>query len=98
LRSALSVKAFEKQIVVMQDLEIDAPKTREMATLLGNLGLSAKVLILLPESNDVVEKAARNLPAVTTLRASYLNIRDLLTHDHVVMPLESLHVVEGILG
>ena len=56
------------------------------------------LLILLPQRNKEVEDSARNLPDVTTLRASYLNVRDLLVHDHVVIPLESLSVVESILG
>lgn len=98
LRSALSAKAGEGQIVVLDALSMDAPKTKEMARVLDNLGLGAKVLILLPEGNEAVEKSAHNLPRVNTLRASYLNVRDLLVHDHVVMPQGALQVVESILG
>ena len=98
LRSALSVKAGGEQIVVLQGLDIEAPKTREMVAVLKNLGLNDRVLLLLPERNEAVEKSARNLPAVKTLRASYLNVRDVLDCDHVVMPLGALQVVESILG
>jgi len=98
LRSALSVKAMENQIVVLDELEMEAPRTREMVTVLGNLGLDRRVLILLPERDETVEKSARNLPQVKTLRASYLNIRDLLGYDHVLMPMGALQVVENILG
>ena len=98
LRSALSVKAMENQIVVLDELEMEAPRTREMVTVLGNLGLDRRVLILLPERDEAVEKSARNLPQVKTLRASYLNIRDLLGYDHVLMPMGALQVVENILG
>jgi large subunit ribosomal protein L4 len=98
LRSALSVKASENQIVVLDELVIESHKTREMAAVLGNLGLDQRVLILLPERNESVENSARNMPRVKTLRASYLNIRDLFQYDHVVMPLDALQVIEGILG
>ncbi|NIV31182.1 MAG: 50S ribosomal protein L4 [Anaerolineae bacterium] len=98
LRSALSVKAIEGQIVVLDVLEMEAPKTKEMAAVLGNLGLDQRVLILLPEQNEPVEKSARNLPQVKTLRASYLNVRDLLGYDQLVVPLGALQVIESIVG
>ena len=98
LRSALSAKAIEDRIIVLDALEMEVSKTREMMAVLRNLGLDSRVLILLADRNETVEKSVRNLPHVRTLRASYLNVRDLLGYDHVVMPLGALHVVEDILG
>jgi large subunit ribosomal protein L4 len=98
LRSALSAKAMENQIIVLDELEMEAPKTSEMVALLGSLGLGQRVLVLLPERNELVEKSVRNLPQAKVLRASYLNIRDLLGHDHVLVPLGALQVIESILG
>jgi large subunit ribosomal protein L4 len=98
LRSALSVKASENQIIVVDSVEIQKPRTREMVATLENLGLSRRVLILVPEKDDAVEKSARNLSNVETLRADYLNVRDLLRYEHLVMALGSLQVVESILG
>lgn len=99
LRSALSVKAAAQQIVVVDALQMATPKTKEMVQVLQNLAVSGgKVLILLPERNEAVERSARNLSTVQTLRASYLNIRDLLGADHVVMPLDALKVVDTILA
>ncbi len=98
LRSARSAKAVENQIVVLDVLEMEAPKTKKMVAVLGNLGLDRRVLILLPERNEPVEKSARNLPQVKTVRASYLSVRDLLGYDHVLMPLGALQVIENILG
>ena len=66
--------------------------------MLKNLGLDQLELILLPERNELIEKSARNLPQVKTLRASYLNIRDLLKYDYVLMPIDALQVIETILG
>ncbi|MDY7076815.1 MAG: 50S ribosomal protein L4 [Chloroflexota bacterium] len=98
LRSALSAKAAENQVVVLDALEMEVPKTKEMVAMLSSLGLDDRVLILLSERNESVEKSARNLPQVKTLRASYLNIRDLLGYDHVLVPMDALRVVESILG
>ncbi len=97
-RSALSVKAQDGQIVVLDALKVGAPKTREMIDLLDRLGLEGSVLIMLPEKNENVERSARNLSAVKTLRAAYLNVRDLLGYDTLLMPQGSLEVIEGILG
>jgi len=99
LRSALSAKAMENQVFVVDKLEMEVPKTKDMVAVLGSLGLHDQgVLVLLPEKNEPVEKSARNLPKVKTLQASYLNIRDLLGYDHVLMPLDALQVVESMLG
>jgi large subunit ribosomal protein L4 len=105
-RSALTVKAQGEQIVVVDAFDPDVlspqgtPKTREMAVALQRLGLEGSVLVMLANADEAsaVEPAARNLPDVRTVRASYLNIRDLLGYDTVLMSLDSLHVIEGILG
>lgn len=97
-RSALTVKAQDDQIVVLDGLDMSSPKTREMRAIIERLGLEGSVLIMLPEKNENAERSARNLPQVKTLRASYLNIRDLLGYDYVVVPRGSLQVIESILG
>jgi large subunit ribosomal protein L4 len=98
LRSALSVKAGQQQIVVVDHLELPEPKTREMREVLTRLNVGENALILLPGRNEMVEKSVRNLPKVKALHASYLNIRDLLQYEKVVMPLGALQVIESILG
>jgi large subunit ribosomal protein L4 len=97
-KSALSVKVRERQIIVLDDLRMPAPKTREMVSILEALAVDSSALILLPESNFNVEKSVNNLPDVKTLRAHYLNIRDLLGYDYLLMPLGALEVIESILG
>jgi large subunit ribosomal protein L4 len=97
-RSALSVKAKERQIIVLDDLRMPVPKTREMVSMLEALAVDSSALILLPEKNVNVEKSANNLPHVKTLRANYLNIRDLLGYDYLLVPLGALEVIEIILG
>jgi large subunit ribosomal protein L4 len=97
-RSALSVKAQQGQIVVLDAFRMEMPKTREMEIVLDRLNVDSSALILLPQRNENVEKSARNIPDVKTLRTSYLNVRDLLNYDYLVMPLAALEVIEGILG
>jgi large subunit ribosomal protein L4 len=98
LRSALSVKAAEGQIRVVEDLKLDAPKTHEMENILSGLQIQASALIVLPESNPTVQKSAANIPDVKTLRATYLNVRDLIGYDFLVLPLSAVKVIEGYLG
>ncbi len=98
LRSALSAKAAEAEIIVLDELVFDEPKTVEILQLLDDLKVDGSVIILLPERNENVEKSARNLRDVKTLRANYLNIRDLLGYDYVIMPKDSILLIESFLG
>lgn len=98
LRSALSVKAAEERIIVLDELAMAQPKTQAFADFLGQLNVEDSALVLVAERNETVEKSARNLPNVKMLRASYLNIRDLLRYDTVLIPLDSLQVIQSMLG
>jgi large subunit ribosomal protein L4 len=98
LRSALSAKVAEGQVRVVEDLKLESPKTREMENILGNLQIQSSALIVLPESNPIVQKSAANIPDVKTLHAHYLNVRDLLNYDMLVLPLGAVKVIEGYLG
>jgi large subunit ribosomal protein L4 len=98
LRSALSAKAAAEQVVVLDQLVFDEPKTVEMLQLLDNLDIGGSAVVLLPERNENVEKSARNLEDVKTLRANYLNIRDLLGHNYVIMTKDTMSVIESFLG
>jgi large subunit ribosomal protein L4 len=97
LRSALSQKAADQQIVVVDKLDIASPKTKDFAAAMQALGVT-KGLVLLPGRREAVEKSAKNLPYVKTLHASYLNIRDIFKYDQLVMPLDALEVIKAWLG
>ena len=100
LRSALTAKAAESGLVVVDELVLPEPKTRLMAQALNVLVGDATVLILVAEKGaeyDVVARSSNNLPDVRLLMASYLNIRDLLSYDKVVMPLKALDVLKSFL-
>lgn len=98
LRAALSAKAQEGQIVVLDTVEMETPKTKTMIDALERLGVDGSALLLLPERNEAVERAAGNLSQVKILNANYLNVRDLLLYDKILMPVDALQVVERILG
>lgn len=98
LRSALSVKAGNGDVIVLEELHMEVPKTREMAALLDRFRDGESALLLLVERDENVEKSARNLSDVKTLRANYLNIRDLLGYDKIVLAMDALDLVNGFLG
>ena len=98
LRSALSAKAADDGIVLVDKLEMKAPKTRDMVDTLHNLVGDSSALVLLAAANDNVELSVRNLVDAEYLRASYLNVRDLLKFDKVIMPLDALEHITGWLG
>ncbi|NMA13035.1 MAG: 50S ribosomal protein L4 [Chloroflexi bacterium] len=100
LRSALSVKAGDSEIIVIDDLKLDEPKTRLMVAALNALVGENTALILIPdkESNEEVIRATNNIPYAKVLLANYLNIRDLLRFDKVVMPVAAIETINAYLG
>jgi large subunit ribosomal protein L4 len=99
LRCALSEKASDLEIVVVDEIVFDEPKTKRICDILRILAPDAKkYLVLVSDGNDYLVKSVRNLSDAATLHASYLNINDLATCDKVVMPLAALEVIKSYLG
>lgn len=100
LRSALSVKASDSEIVVIDELKLDEPKTRLMVNALNALVGDDTALILIPdkESNTEIIRATNNIPDAKILLANYLNIRDLLRFDKVVLPVAAIDTISSYLG
>jgi large subunit ribosomal protein L4 len=98
LRSALSAKAGNGDIIVLDKLEMNRTKTKDMVEILDILIGENSVLILISERNENVELSARNIPDVKTLHASYLNIRDVLGYHKLVIPLDAMDLLQGFLG
>ena len=101
LRSALSAKAAEKSVVVVDELVLSEPKTRLMAQALNLLVGDATVLVLLAgkdASYETTVRSTKNLPDAKLLMANYLNIRDILGYDKLVMPLKALDVIKSYLA
>lgn len=101
LRSALSAKAADAGVVLVDDLKLEETKTRVMATTISKLVGKSTALIVMPakdKSYDAVMRSADNLADTKVLLASYLNIRDLLGFDKVILPVKSLDTLVAHLG
>jgi large subunit ribosomal protein L4 len=100
LCSALSVKAMDNGIVVVDALVLSEPKTRLMDKALNLLVGNASALVLIPENNtyEPIIRSTNNLPNAKTMLSNYLNIRDLLRYDKVVMPVAVLENITEHLG
>jgi len=100
LRSALSVKAAEESVVVVDELALSEPKTRLMAQALNSLVGDASALVLIPEKTayELVIRSTNNIPDAKVMLTGYINIRDLLSFDKLVLPLSALDAIKAHLG
>ncbi len=101
LRSALSVKVAGEDVVLVEGMQMDAPRTKEFAEAIEKLVGDASTLLLVPASKGDFENvvlSAKNLATLKVLNANYLNVRDLLGYDKIVLPVEALDVISGYLG
>lgn len=100
LRAALSVKAAEECIVVVDELKVLEPKTRLMAGAISTLVGNSSALLLIPatESYEAVVRSTSNIPDAKVLNANYLNIRDLMVFEKVIMPVSALELIKANLG
>lgn len=101
LRSALSVKAAESSIVVVDDLDLPEARTRAMADALVNLVGKSTALVLMPAKDQTYEtiiRSANNIETAKVMLASYLNVRDLLNFDKIVLPLKTVDALVAHLG
>jgi len=98
-KSALSYKAQENAIVVVEDFTMDAPKTKEFVDITKNLKVDGKkVLLLMPEANKNVYMSARNLQRAEVLEAQNVNTYKILDADVLVVTENSLKTIDAILG
>lgn len=98
IRSALTACLRDDQLIFVDDLTMSAPKTKEMNRVLRALAGESSTLVLVAERDENVQRSVNNIEGAKTLRASYLNIRDLLTFDKVIVPLAALDVIKRIWG
>jgi hypothetical protein len=93
IRSALSDKAANGRILLMERIEIDAPRTKDMKALLSNLPVTRTVLLLLPARDENVILSARNIPAIRLGHVDSTNVIELLKYDHLLMTLETARIL-----
>jgi len=99
VRSALSAKQAAGEIRFVDTIVLDAIRTKAVVELLNAFDLGkGKILIVLPEKNEILSRSANNLPNVKTLNAMYLNVIDLLKYDYVLMPQNALDKISAWLG
>ncbi|CUS25794.1 50S ribosomal protein L4 [Paucilactobacillus oligofermentans DSM 15707 = LMG 22743] len=98
MKSVLSQKVIDNGLVVVDSLKLDAPKTKDFAAVLNNLKVSEKTLLVLDESSENVELSARNLPNVTVVSASGVNILNVVNNTKLVITQAALSQVEEVLA
>ena len=95
LKSALSAKAAEGAIVVVDELKLDAIKTKPVKQFLDAAGVT-KAVVITPEVNDVVVKSARNIPGVVTTTAKILSVYDIVNAKQLVIDKAALAIIEEV--
>lgn len=99
IRCALSALARDNQLVFVDSLTLEAPKTRTMRQILDALvGKDGKALVLMAARNENVERSIHNLEGAHVIRVNYLNMRDLLRYPKVIVPLDALEVIQNLWG
>lgn len=96
LKSALSAKAAAGNIIVVDDLNMDAIKTKEFKNFLTAVGVDRKALIVTPEVRETIVKSARNIPGIQTTTAKILSVYDILNAQRFVVDKNALAVIEEV--
>ena len=96
IKSLLSSKVLENELVVVDALDLKEIKTNSMVKALGNLNVEGKALILLPEKNENVQKSSRNIEGVKTTLVNTINVYDLLKYNKLVVTLDTVKKLEEV--
>ena len=96
IQSAFSAKALAGDILVLDTLDFDAIKTKNMTSVLKAIGVDQKALIVLPNVNENVIKSARNIPGISTAQINTLNVYDILHHDKFIIVKEAVAGIEEV--
>lgn len=96
MKSALSSKVAADEMIVLDNLALDAIKTKDVVAVLSAIDAGKKTLIVLPEKNDVIYKSARNIAGVKTTLVSTLNVYDILNCDKIVVLKDAASKIEEV--
>lgn len=96
IKSALSSKVQNNEIIVLEELTMDAPKTKDMVSILKNINTAKKALIVLGDKNDNVVKSANNIPGVTASIVNNINVYDILKYDTFVVTKDAVQKLEEV--
>lgn len=98
LKCVLSAKLRDEELIVLEQLELEQPKTKEMVRILAALGAGSSALIVIPEPEENAVKSARNLPGIKTTPASLLNVVDILSRKMLLMTVAAVRKAEELWG
>ena len=96
IKSVLSSKVIENNLVVLDKLDFNEIKTKQMVKTLDNLKVEGKVLIVLPEPNKNVQRSGKNIPGVKTSLVNTINVYDLLKYNKLILTLDSVKSLEEV--
>ena len=96
IKSVLSSKVIEKELTVVDKLELKEIKTKSMVKALTALKLEGKTLIIVPEKNTNVVMSARNIEGVKTITANNINVFDLLKYNNLILPVDTVKKLEEV--
>lgn len=96
IKSALSSKVADSQLIVLDQLSLTQPKTKEIAKVLANLKVTAKALVVTADYDQNVAKSARNIPGVKFVAADGINVLDVLKHDRLIITKDAVAKVEEV--
>jgi len=98
VRSVLSMKAADGKVIIVESLQLEAPKTSAVAELLDRLPVAGKTLIVTPAPEALLVRSAANLPQVKVIAAASLNVHDVLTADYVVLTKSAVDAAAEVLA
>ena len=98
LKSALSSKVKEDALIVVDELQLDVPKTKAMVSIMSNLSVEHTALIVTADYDEKVALSARNIPGVQVITANHVNVLDILKHDKLVLTKSAAEKVEEVLS
>ncbi len=96
LYSALTSKVKQEQLTVLDSLQLDEPKTRQVVNLLNNLQVGGKALVVTAGPDQNVYRSSRNIPGVKSVLASQINVLDIINYDRLIMTKDAVAVVEEV--
>lgn len=96
LKCALSDKVKSGDLIVLESLNFDAPKTKQVVKMLGDFGVDSKALFITADEAENVEKSARNIPGAKAIQALGLNVYDILHHDKLFITKDAITRIEEV--
>lgn len=96
MKSVLTSKVTDKEMIVLDDLKMEAPKTKEMVKVLSSINADKKALIVMDKKDENVIRSAANIPGVKTTLVTTLNVYDIINHNSFIVTKDAVHKIEEV--